>query len=178
MEKINPTKQDYQMLSMLIEKGIEVLKECNIKAVDGCHYDFHTKKAMGMAYPSKKKITINYYFFKACIKNNRFHELENTMIHEMLHLVASQIDPKAGHTGIWKQLALKVSHKTDYNITRLASVEKVALKNTMKPPKYTVVCTECGKEYYYQRDCRAIEYIKSNMPFVSCSKCHGKLKIK
>ena len=176
--KINPTTHDYQMLSLLVDKGTEVLKECGIKMVDGCAYDFHTQKAFGIAKRKEKKITINYFFFKACIKNNHFHEVENTMIHEMLHIIVMQVNPRIGHTGLWKQLALKVTNMTDYKIVRLGSTEKLALKNMEHPPKYTVVCTECGKEYYYHRDCNTIHQVRTNSPLVRCGRCKGKLKLK
>jgi predicted SprT family Zn-dependent metalloprotease len=176
--KINATELDYTNLGFAVDDCKEILKNIGIKMVDNCHYDFHTQRAFGIAKKYENKITINYYFFKACVKNNDMHHLYNTIIHEMLHIVVNQVDRRIGHTGLWKQLALKVSQKTPYNITRLASIEKMQLKAMEKPPKYVVTCDDCGKEYHYFRDCRAVQQIKSGNPFIKCPKCHGHLSVK
>jgi hypothetical protein len=70
--------------------------------------------------------------------------IHNTMIHEMLH----QECPNEGHGGKWKDLAIRVSKKTEFDITRTTTYEKYGVKLDMqKGYKYTCFCDKCKKQF-------------------------------
>lgn len=177
MAKIQATHNDYMILGNVIEESISTLKKCGIKMVEGCHYDFHTQRAFGLAYTKQDKITINYSFFKGSITKNETHYLINTMIHEMLHIIAYHINKSGGHTGIWKILAEEVSKRTEYKIQRVGVVEKSALKATVDNPKYVIVCTKCGEKHYRYRRNKAVIMIENGSDNIWCAHCKGKLII-
>lgn len=173
---MNATTKDYQELSNAVTDCIQILKnECNIEMIEGFKYDFHRARALGRCSRVKKIIQINYDYFRYSIDNDKLDTLYNTIIHEMLHAVAESKQKNCGHTGLWRTLAQKVSYKTKYKIQRLAETSEEEYMR--HKAKHIVKCADCGKEYYYSRNCDTVRYVKSKAPFISCGHCDGTLTL-
>ncbi len=78
-------------------------------------------------------------------------ELENTLIHEMLHTVPGT----KGHTGLWAELAAVVKREYGYDIRRTGNTEEVEARYQARrkrnPVKYICACEKCGVEWKYKR---------------------------
>jgi predicted SprT family Zn-dependent metalloprotease len=104
-------------------------------------------------------------------------EVMNTMIHEMLHVYCTAHGKYCGHTGLWKELADKVSRETKYKITRLADrnqlseyTQRIATKS-----KYQIYCPHCQKVVATRKSrCKLIDHISH----YHCGKCHGDLEVR
>ena len=71
--------------------------------------------------------------------------IHNTMIHEMLH----QECPNEGHGGKWKQYAMTISKKTEFDITRCTEYENYGIhpERNNGNHKYTCECKLCGRKF-------------------------------
>lgn len=103
---------------------------------------------------------------------SELQELKNTICHELIHSAC----PQDCHGGMWKVYANKMTHNSDYTITRLHDVTKLnqdVRKQKQQPYKYKVTC-QCGCSMKMKRKTDFIESIeKHNGRSVrwQCSKC-------
>lgn len=80
----------------------------------------------------------------------------NTMIHELLHTCPDCMN----HGDKWKKWANIVNENTIYNIKRTTSSAEKGIEMPVKTPKYTVTCTDCGREWFYNRAGAVIQSIR------------------
>ncbi len=98
-------------------------------------------------------------------------ELENTLLHELLHTVDDCWD----HTGKWKRLAETVNKEYGYSIRRTNTYENVAARyEAHNQFKYICACPKCGYEWKYKRWCKAVE----NPERYLCRDCNEHLYLK
>lgn len=98
-------------------------------------------------------------------------QLENTMIHELLHTV----DGCFSHTGKWLQLARRVNREYGYQIQRQTECELAAKRRDERNPvKYIVACKKCNVEWKYKRWGKVCE----NLNRCHCPYCHSGLYMK
>lgn len=87
----------------------------------------------------------------------RDKSLNNTIIHELCHAV--DVPNNNNHNYIWKQLANKVGKIFNENIVRCAKTSKEYMEEKLKRYKYIIKCKDCGNEYYYSKESKAIKNI-------------------
>ena len=80
----------------------------------------------------------------------------NTMIHELLHTCPNCMN----HGKEWKKWADIINKNTVYNIKRTTSSAEKGIEAPVKTPKYTVTCTDCGREWFYNRAGTVIQSIR------------------
>lgn len=80
----------------------------------------------------------------------------NTMIHELLHTCPDCMN----HGPKWKKWADIINKNTVYNIKRTTSSAEKGIEAPVKTPKYTVTCTDCGREWFYNRAGTVIQSIR------------------
>ena len=95
--------------------------------------------------------------------------LLDTLMHELLHTCYGCMK----HTGRWKQYADKVNAAYGYHIKRAAAREEhIVPKELEKPPKYKVICPNCGMEYERYK---MSEFIRHPEKY-RCGKCGKSMK--
>lgn len=140
----------------------------------------NSHRTLGVCTRDGKNISLSKQYFEYCLKNGCEKDLQNTVIHELLHAVCSR-KRHYGHTGLWKIYAEKVSRKTEYKITRLANDKEWCNSDERNERrkcgeyKYLVRCGNCGKEYKYKSYCKAIRYIMSGNPTGYHCTCGSKM---
>ena len=101
----------------------------------------------------------------------------STILHECLHCVESISSNGWGHTGLWKERAIKLSNITPFNINRTVQENEVTpevQKIMMAKYKYNIVC-ECGWNCPRQRMSKPVKEIASGKPYgYYCPKCGSK----
>ena len=100
----------------------------------------------------------------------------NTMIHELLHLLAQEVTHargamERGHKGQWARYAAQVSRETDYEIKRCSTKSEVR-ELLVATAKYEVTCQQCGIKIGKARLCKCINHPE----YFSCGVCGGNLK--
>lgn len=103
--------------------------------------------------------------------------LKETIIHEIIHTCPDCMC----HTGEWKRLVAIVNDCYGYNIKRCSDADDKGMSEFYKDHeepvrkpmtyKYTLKCTQCGHEYKYKRECKAVKYYYR----YRCGHCNGKL---
>lgn len=117
-------------------------------------------RVLGRYFRVENRIELSKNFFLYASEE----AVKNTIIHEICH----QVSPTRGHGADWKQIAQRVSSKTPYNITRLASNDKVeGVPKIQKERKYLIKCSHCGQEYRYVKKVKAY----TSPQDYSCGKC-------
>ena len=136
-------------------------------------------KAVGRA--CRKKVAGNYKYsiefsqeFLHATNPVGFH---STILHECLHCVESVSRNGWGHTGLWKERAIKLSNITPFDIKRTVQQNEVTpevRKIMMAKYKYNIVC-ECGWNCPRQRMSKSVKEIASGKPYgYYCPKCGSK----
>lgn len=101
----------------------------------------------------------------------------STILHECLHCVESISRNGWGHTGLWKERAIKLSNITPFDIKRTVQQNEVTpevRKIMMAKYKYNIVC-ECGWNCPRQRMSKPVKEIASGKPYgYYCPKCGSK----
>lgn len=78
----------------------------------------------------------------------RIHRLNECMIHELIHTIPGCNN----HGRKFKQLASRINLKyPKYNIQTQTGVENYGITIAEQPKKYKIVCSHCGKTYYYTK---------------------------
>lgn len=136
-------------------------------------------KAVGRA--CRKRVTGTYKYsiefsqeFLHATNPVGFH---STILHECLHCVESVSRNGWGHTGLWKERAIKLSNITPFDIKRTVQQNEVTpevRKIMMTKYKYNIVC-ECGWNCPRQRMSKPVKEIASGKPYgYYCPKCGSK----
>ena len=110
--------------------------------------NYKAKKRLGQCC-NKNSINISSWLLEIGLD----HDIKNTIIHEILH----SFDDTIGHKEKWQYYARYVNNRTDYNITRTTSINKIYEKaNKVRPTKeihykWEITCKKCGKVFYKQK---------------------------
>lgn len=103
---------------------------------------------------------------------SELQELKNTICHELIHTAC----PQDHHGGMWLVYANKMTHNSNYTITRLHDVSVLnqnMLKAKRQPYKYKVTC-RCGCSMKMKRKTdfiKSIEKHNGESILWRCSKC-------
>lgn len=167
----------------LIEYGFKEIQE--VKHI--LSLDLRGTKTYGRC----KKMTSNaleatIYLNKTYADSTTIQRIKNTIMHELIH----SIKGCSGHTGLWKQIAEIVSYRSQgkYDIKRL-STSCPDFRDTIihekgpqfKKYKYIITCTNCHKEFKYEREGQVVKNFKrgrsSGYRCPTCRKSSFELKI-
>jgi len=95
--------------------------------------------------------------------------IKETLAHEVLHTCPNCMN----HGTEWKSYARKMNMKYGYEISRTGSCQSMGITNPkVERANYTIVCDNCGKKIYRQRESKVIK----NSEQFRC-KCGGRLHI-
>lgn len=89
----------------------------------------------------------------------RDKSLNNTIIHELCHAI--DVKNNYQHNYVWKQLANDVGKLFNENIVRCAKTSKEYIEEKRNRYKYIIKCKDCGKEYYYMKESKAVKNIST-----------------
>lgn len=109
--------------------------------LDDWSFDFDQAiKRFGATYWGSKRITLSK---RLVLLNNR-DEVEQTILHEIAHALAGRY---AGHGKPWKDIVVSIGGRAEtyYDINKVVQV----------PPKYELLCKNCGYTSYANRKRRA-----------------------
>ena len=97
-------------------------------------------QARGMRFAT---FTFNYTYVTACFEKNRLDLLNNTILHEVAHLLVG-----AGHhhDKWWRLKFIELGGNPDRDMEDFDTVYKLK-----EHKKYIFVCPHCGKEYTYSK---------------------------
>lgn len=165
------TVKDFDIYREYVDKCREIIRGTGIPCTDctnNLKLNFiNSYRTLGSYGRGTKTLSISKPYFEYCLKTNNTQDLENTIIHELLHSIAENKQAGCGHTGVWKWYAQVVSENTNYKIQRCAEnksfltcEEKVAKKRT-STTIYKIACVDCGKVYTYRKMCKAVQHIAS-----------------
>lgn len=140
-----------------------------------------TKSVKAVGRACRKRVAGNYKYsiefsqeFLHATNPVGFH---STILHECLHCVESVSRNGWGHTGLWKERAIKLSNITPFDIKRTVQQNEVTpevRKIMMAKYKYNIVC-ECGWSCPRQRMSKPVKEIASGKPYgYYCPKCGSK----
>lgn len=140
-----------------------------------------TKSVKAVGRACRKRVAGNYKYsiefsqeFLHATNPVGFH---STILHECLHCVESVSRNGWGHTGLWKERAIKLSNITLFDIKRTVQQNEVTpevRKIMMAKYKYNIVC-ECGWNCPRQRMSKPVKEIASGKPYgYYCPKCGSK----
>lgn len=140
-----------------------------------------TKSVKAVGRACRKRVAGNYKYsiefsqeFLHATNPVGFH---STILHECLHCVESVSRNGWGHTGLWKERAIKLSNITPFDIKRTVQQNEVTpevRKIMMAKYKYNIVC-ECGWNCPRQRMSKPVKEIASGKPYgYYCPKCGSK----
>jgi len=150
----------------LINESESELTSLNIPFCKHIHWGtMHKKSVWGTCKqigPKTYEIKIN----EALFETNNDNNIKTTIIHELLHSCKNC----HGHTGQWKVYANKVNKYLGYNVKRCTQASDKGVENII-PYKYKVVCSDCGRETYYSRNCQAI---RTKCKGYICATCGSK----
>ena len=156
-----------------VNECIHELTEYGIDIPDDYSYviDKRCVKRMGQCRYSKKEIGISEFMLNENVLRDD-HWLRDTIIHEMLHILA----PMSGHKGKWKTLANQVNIKSGgkYNIKRCGDFDEMGIKRKPKEIKYVVECPDCGAKWTRIRKCKLVKHPE----WFVCGKCKVNLRLK
>lgn len=100
---------------------------------------------------------------------NPISELENTMLHELLHTMPDC----QNHGAKWKRYAAMVNNAYGYNIERCGTTENLIVDPfAERREKYAVECQGCHKIIYRQK----MSPVITNCARYRCGACGGELK--
>lgn len=95
--------------------------------------------------------------------------IKQTIAHEVLHTCPNCMN----HGLTWKAYAMKMNMYYGYEISRTNSCENMGIVSPrIENAKYIIVCKNCGKKLYRQRESKTIK----NIERYHC-KCGGKLEV-
>lgn len=140
-----------------------------------------TKSVKAVGRACRKRVAGNYKYsiefsqeFLHATNPVGFH---STILHECLHCVESVSRNGWGHTGLWKERAIKLSNIIPFDIKRTVQQNEVTpevRKIMMAKYKYNIVC-ECGWNCPRQRMSKPVKEIASGKPYgYYCPKCGSK----
>ena len=95
--------------------------------------------------------------------------IKETLAHEVLHTCPNCMN----HGLTWKAYAIKMNMYYGYEISRTNSCDNMGIVNPrIENARYIIVCKNCGKKLYRQRESKTIK----NIERYYC-KCGGKLEV-
>ena len=176
MRKLYPmTTEEMNILTKCEEKALKVLNSFGL-TVEKVPLRIHKSTRVFGQCSGIQHISFSRQYIEACVKRNETKRLVTTMIHEYLHMYCHQHDEWCGHTGLWKQLAQKITSKSEYKIVRCSDfVIKKSRENNIK---YAVEC-KCGWTRPYARKGKVFDYIlwtnQTSLPNKRyyCPRCHS-----
>lgn len=121
-------------------------------------------------------------YHKALLEKGNENKFLNTVCHEIVHSVATNLDPKCGHRGVWKEMAIIYNQlfPNDLKLERLGSWDDIPIKpEIIKNPqienfKYIVECEDCDFHKFYKRRGKVIKNINNYF----CPHCKAPLYVK
>ena len=141
-----------QKLKRLVKESEKELRDIGLgdKLKTDINYtiNYRAKKRLGQCC-GKNSINISSWLLEIGLD----HDIKNTIIHEILH----SFDDTIGHKEKWQYYARYVNNRTDYNITRTTSINKIYERaNKVRPTKeihykWEITCKKCGKVFYKQK---------------------------
>ena len=141
-----------QKLKRLVKESEKELQDIGLgdKLKTDINYtiNYRAKKRLGQCC-GKNSINISSWLLEIGLD----HDIKNTIIHEILH----SFDDTIGHKEKWQYYARYVNNRTDYNITRTTSINKIYERaNKVRPTKeihykWKITCKKCGKVFYKQK---------------------------
>lgn len=141
-----------QKLKRLVKESEKELQDIGLgdKLKTDINYtiNYRAKKRLGQCC-GKNSINISSWLLEIGLD----HDIKNTIIHEILH----SFDDTIGHKEKWQYYARYVNNRTDYNITRTTSINKIYERaNKVRPTKeihykWEITCKKCGKVFYKQK---------------------------
>lgn len=151
---------DYEALKLYVNKCKQIIKDnrMSIECTEYLNLNFiNSINTLGCYNHRQMSLSISKPYFEHCLKTNNIHDLENTIIHELLHCVAEHKQRGCGHTGTWKRYAQTISNNTNYKIQRCAvnedflNCEERISKKKKSTTEYKIICNGCGKTYTYHK---------------------------
>ena len=156
-----------EALAELRSIGIEVPKERKIRYV----LNTRTQRLLGRC----KKISEDNFQIdiSTWIFDGDDTLIKTTLIHEILHTFPRCMN----HGKVWKEFAQKVNIHLGYNVSRLASREKLVANMGedayIARYKYKVVCKDCGQEIYRTKKSKLV----TSPQMFNCGICGGSLSV-
>ena len=168
------TEEENAHLQQLFEECKEIItNKVGIEMVN-CEIDFTICNYCAVYCIDTQYILVDYNYYKHCIKYNNYNSLYSIIIHEILHAIAEQKQPKTKHGGLWKELAQMVNEATEYDIKRVGGLPHIEGKEY----KYIIECESCGEKFGYKKMCKIIKKIREKQPFIYCPYCgSGKFEV-
>lgn len=150
-------------------KCIRLLKKLNIPISNSIDFSFSNKMTSVLGLCSFNKYNNKNTEYSIRISNKIIvdAQLENVLIHEMLHT----IEHSHGHKGKWKHYANIVSSSTKYKIERTGEIEKPAeIEKYTLGPYDIIICPVCKREDLVVDNIKKYDYF--------CLECWKKMIIK
>ena len=143
-ERIN--EKIFAIREIMIEHGFPVRKIVNVKYSNSI-------STYGICRKHKDN-TVTIIISEITVRDK---SINNTIIHELCHAI--DVKNNYQHNYIWKQLANDVGKIFNENIVRCAKTSKEYIEEKRNRYKYIIKCKDCGKEYYYMKESKAIKNI-------------------
>lgn len=158
---VKEVKHDMDVACIPYDNSVPVVQNNRMRSTGGkCKY--------------RKDMYGKYYAFIVEINgkmlaNESEDFLKNVICHELIHSACLG----DGHKKRWAKYAnLMNQRNTNYHIERCYHRSDVTHSYRAKSEyKYKIVCSKCGKTYYYKRKGKAVSRIKNGYCGYSCGRC-------
>lgn len=155
-------KDEYEKAKeLMISSGLKIRKDYEVR------FNTRLKTTLGRCYKNKPIIEINYYYFKWSMENNKYTDVFNTLVHELIHTV----EGCANHGKKFKMICNYLNEKYDMDLNRLYSGEYIQINKKESEYNYEVYCVNCNMKKGYKN-----KRVINNINKYRCAKCNNKLK--
>lgn len=165
-------------LNLLVVKCKSIMDSCGLVLPQNITYSMNARftKSMGRCKKTTRGLNVSYQielakcYFEEYMKQGKYMEMEDTILHEMCHTLPNCFD----HGDEWLRVVGIVNKNFGYHIKRCYESDEVVYKvKASKYPSSELCCTKCGRKSIHKNTSVYIKHPKN----YRCN-CGGSFEVK